>query len=808
MDDIRFVIVVKECIDETPDDSAMPKSIIDRISSDGDNKIGDVPYCFMWLRRTRQNEQVYDQYVAMLMAHSAVEPKDVGSSFAETLVEVYQSDEHLFQKIYFVFKQNKSENFQTYLKKIINFLEKKNIEGQPFSYLLNSAIKISKFSDFKTFETKKLLEYFIQERDKLTTSSLLKLGCRSSLQTFISSYDHASTNLLLDLTTPSPKELLAEDIFHHIVLSYRYSPNNYSKLKIIFNRILKLYPAQVLTKLFNTPSARYKNLNVLEYSCYIQAPKMLELILNSEGVLRRTSEKIIGYDVSNFIPETMIDDDVSQEEPADNNKKAQQSDANNNNETTKSGDENPTVLEMTSFLPGSPCPPQPASNSPQPPSTCLLERIIATSADDERRAALLMHVPPMRYVVSNYVLVSQVISALLFLLQVIYMICFTAFVISDAKLSVSQDDSFEARSKKGINRLYRFFIIIPPLLFFIYSLIQANTLNRLIEGADESKKGFKLYKLKNISYYELLLFIGFMSWPALKDDLYFEISVVILVLGWLKPAYYLSYYRYWSAFIVALKSSMTKYLISFAFIFTFVYIGFSMAFRVLLIRRATTPDEEKPMETVAYMTFVTLFGMGELDQMPSEHSTGSILLMKLTVCLYCSSLAILVLAIIRQPDEEVVVRVGSELTPRVNLKFIKEVAWLILLKKHLDDKNKQRHYSRQQQQQNAETIKPYRRPLPGEKYGSAFFQFRKILGLESRVFKEVGNRYHLRLMKDDVIDPSVGSDDDVTSGDDDVRERGKDVEDVGVSGELEKVKSSVERVEKKLEILIERIGKL
>ena len=118
-----------------------------------------------------------------------------------------------------------------------------------------------------------------------------------------------------------------------------------------------------------------------------------------------------------------------------------------------------------------------------------------------------------------------------------------------------------------------------------------------------------------------------------------------------------------------------------------------------------------------------------------EEKVHAVLFLKLLICMYCACTAVLILAMIRQPDEELVARVGSELKSTINLRLLKDVAWLLVARKKFKCKS-----------------------LQADEYGSVMYELKTLLGLEPRSYRLKTDHYKLVLTKDE-----LGDDDDRVS---------------------------------------------
>ena len=286
---------------------------------------------------------------------------------------------------------------------------------------------------------------------------------------------------------------------------------------------------------------------------------------------------------------------------------------------------------------------------------------------------------------------------------------------------------------------YSILFAIWPTLSFIFGIIQFAGLRKIVKEADECF-GFKAF-ISSFPFYDMVLFLLFILriFSLTNDSFrhhYFEVIASIMILGWIRPSLYLSYTSYLSAFAVALKSSLVKYIMSFIFMFTFVYVGFSFSFKTLLTQYIYWSND-KPLDWVAYLSYVTLFGMGELEQVPNEmeQKLKAVLFLKLVICLYCTCTAVLVLAIIRQPDEELVTQVGAQLKGSINLRFLKDVSWLINLRKKLGIS--------------------YLHP---DEYGSFWYSLKECFGFQPRAYRKASNRFSLILTKDELAQEKYNDD--------------------------------------------------
>lgn len=571
-------------------------------------------------------------------------------------------------------------------------------------------------------------DFLIKNKKSEALRAVCDAGFDPDIEMFIKRADHQSIEFILQHTNLSEEFLSSKSYFHLATFCNMCFPEAYPKLKQIVLTVCRLYPGARLKTALCTK--QQGGMNAVEHACMMQAHQMLELFWNMEHAFKTSmNENMWDYDVTNMIPDTTW----RQEEGT---------------HVTGFELEDPLVVKVINN-----------NNS----DVSYLERIIASSVKGDKRAAKMIGLEPIRLLIHDYVIWDRLLRSSLFVIQFVFMVVFTWHTLNHANpkfaalescyISNNNNSTTTPNNNNNSTTTPNFnhsatcieakkhlpsivsgvLLMVWPLLGFMFAMLQLVGLCKLIKGCGV---GVDLKTIiLSFPFYDLTLLICFVLRICCLSDgyfsqNYFELVATIFILGWIRPILYLSYTNILSAFTIALKSSMVKYIVSFIFMFTFVYIGFSLSFKSLLTKH-THAELDKPMSIIAYVSFVTLFGMGELDQVPDdmEEKVDTVLFLKFVICMYCSCTAILILAMIRQPDEELVARVGSELKSRINLKFLKDISWLLVLRKKF----------------NCVYLKE-------DMYGSAIYELKTFFNFEPRSYRKLKDRYSLLVSKDVPVD--------------------------------------------------------
>lgn len=551
-----------------------------------------------------------------------------------------------------------------------------------------------------------LLHHFLLARNSHLSRCLVDFGCEPSMRRFIMRFDSDTVRYMASNGFVTQDVVQSQFLFHCISYSYSCKPKEFYKLEDIFTSIVSCVPREKLSRYFLLKSSENKNLNSIEYACRVQANKIFELILNVEGGLKST-DNATNYDVSNLIPDTI----TSQEDSSDDFVIA----------TIQ-----PTKLFLKSF------------------QVSCLERIIASSEVNESRASKMLVVKPMTYLIDQYILFSKFIRCFMFLLQTLFMIAFTWYNMNSVSSNFSKllngicvaNGSVDSSKMCTKEELYfpglsSILWLFWPIFTFIFSTYQFVAMSKMLHSCDVKRPFIRT--ISEFPWIDLMILLSIFIWVFIVafqklPQSYFQLVAVIFIAGWLRSALFISFCSHWHGFVVSLQSSLSKYFISFIFVFVFIYIGFSFALKILLAEYASA---EKSLYIVAFKTLAAVFGMGNLDEMPDEveESAGKAVFIKAVIIAYCSLVAILVLAIIRQPDTELVVRVGTELFPRLKLRLLKDVVWLMRWRR-------------------SRRIKQVGEP----EFGSVLYELHETFGLGGMILKNVDGCYVLRYFKEESED--------------------------------------------------------
>ena len=437
-----------------------------------------------------------------------------------------------------------------------------------------------------------------------------------------------------------------EGTFHRMIDSVKGKPIRIEDVVKAFNEVVqkaanhrntefdKLDEIEPDQELLKSLTHKYKGMNAIEYACYEQNEDMFRVLMNTEGALKFHKKKLyphmrqdVAFDVTDLTPDTQ--------------------------------------MEQTSI-------------------SCL-EILLCSSFDPDRelRAARIIDAEPFRALTRTYLDRCQTITSIFTVIHILYMCSFTFFTVCSSKLPsndtnevnttpANESDTEEgARSHKPV--LYLLWIIWPVL-----STLMAMFNLRALASVGEWKnyKRSELFFTIFIEVGFLVLMLAFLICAMAADiSFYYHFVSTLLIVGWLSTLKYVTLFGSVNALVTQLRSYIIKDIVSFAAVFIFVYFGFSFAIRALLLCRIE--NSTMSLNEILYTTYSTLHGMGELTNYAESDGKGSDITMMLVICLYCAVTAVLVMAMINKPFDDVMVQYTNERLLRVKVHLLKSIMWYI-----------------------------------------------------------------------------------------------------------------------------------
>lgn len=309
------------------------------------------------------------------------------------------------------------------------------------------------------------------------------------------------------------------------------------------------------------------------------------------------------------------------------------------------------------------------------PDDSCCEVIFKICKDDEIEE--MLQIEPIEAFLTKFSCIRTAIFSVLFVLHVVYMLCFSVYVIPTCSVRITKSDPdyrFAGFLAWPILILLHEIICLCKVAATVYRRINfwkgvfdrsnanktivEDTFNLLHNTFKPLVNFITLPTTTYISYFGRLshvlslMFVAivctwFNKYCCAKNntiDSYTEIVAAALVCGWLNTLEYVKGFTTIHAFSIIVRVVFIRDVLRILFIYIFVLIGFTLALYVYVDAEPTWSDlfgvdsTNTTLANVVYQLFGTIVGQGDLFQMSTEHESNfhysSPLMIKLLFAIY------------------------------------------------------------------------------------------------------------------------------------------------------------------------------